>query len=109
MMFSGAHTEHMSPTSLRPFPATGAHEPYLDQLAHLVAEHGITSFESDIARLVVRLRAAGLRCSLVDLLADRHAAPVARERALGTLLTLLTDGIARAAASSPAARTADAA
>jgi hypothetical protein len=83
-MFQPAHTGHMSPST----PAT---DPYLDQLAHLIAEHGIGSFESDIARLVVRLRAAGLRCSTVDLLADKHAPGVARERAFGLLLGLLLD------------------
>jgi hypothetical protein len=88
-MTTGAHTVHMSPTSLRPLPVSGATEPYLDQLAHLVAEHGITEFEGDIARLVVRLRAAGLRCPTVDLLADKHASPIARERAFGVLLGLL--------------------
>ena len=99
----------MSPTSLRPLPAAGALEPYLDHLAHLVAEHGITSFESDIARLVVRFRAAGIRCSLVDLLADQDAPAIARERAFGTLLPLLTDDAGRVAANSPALSTADAA
>lgn len=85
----------MSPTSLRPFPASGATEPYLDQLAHLVAEHGIAEFESDIARLVVRLRAAGFRCPTVDLLADKHAPSIARERAFGVLVALLVDDVAR--------------
>lgn len=87
----------MSPTSFRPLPVAGAIEPYLDHLAHLVADHGITAFESDIARLVVRLRAAGYHCPLVDLLADQHAPAVVRERAFGTLLPLLIADPARRA------------
>ena len=66
-------------------------DPYLDHLAHLIADHGIGSFETDISRLVVRLRAAGFRCPTVDLLADKHAPGVARERAFGLLLGLLLD------------------
>ncbi|MCX6521761.1 MAG: hypothetical protein NTZ21_13965 [Actinobacteria bacterium] len=72
-------------------PSTLATDPYLDQLAHLIADHGIGSFESDISRLVVRLRAAGLRCPTVDLLADKRAPGVARERAFGMLVGLLLD------------------
>jgi hypothetical protein len=59
----------------------------------LIADHGIGSFESDIARLVVRLRAAG----------------VARERAFGLLVGLLLDAdakIDRATSSSTTARAA---
>ena len=56
---------------------------------HLVADHGITSFESDIARLVVRLRARGIHSPLATLLADHAASPVVRERALGELLCRL--------------------
>ncbi|MCB0999768.1 MAG: hypothetical protein R2713_09725 [Ilumatobacteraceae bacterium] len=70
-------------------------ERYLDQLAHLVAEHGVAAFEGDIARLVVRLRAHGLCSPLVTLLADRDAPPIARERALGHLLGRLTEVEAR--------------
>ncbi len=75
----------------------------------MIADHGIGSFESDIARLVVRLRAAGLRCSTVDLLADKHAPGVARERAFGLLVGLLLDAdakIDRATSSSTTARAA---
>ncbi len=68
---------------------TAHHDPYLDQLAHLVAEHGVSGFEGDIARLVVRLRAAGLGGPLVDVLADRTAPTVARVRAFGILLCRL--------------------
>ncbi len=64
-------------------------EPYLDQLAHLIADHGIGAFESDIARLVVRLRVDGHGGPLLTVLADKQAAPVARERALGQLLSQL--------------------
>jgi len=69
--------------------AAGAGDPYLQQLVHLVADHGITSFESDIARLVVRLRARGIHSPLATLLADHAASPVVRERALGELLCRL--------------------
>jgi len=66
-------------------------ERYLDQLAHLVAEHGVAAFEGDIARLVVRLRAQGVCSPLVTLLADHDASPIARERALGHLLARLAE------------------
>jgi hypothetical protein len=101
-MFPAAHTGHMSPST----PAT---DPYLDQLAHLIAAHGIGAFETDISRLVVRLRAAGLRCPTVDLLADKHAPGVARERAFGLLVGLLLDADAKidmATSSSTTARAA---
>jgi hypothetical protein len=84
-MIVAPHTGHMSPST----PSTTSHEPYLDQLAHLIAEHGVHAFEGDIARLVVRLRAAGHHSPLIGLLADRHAAPVARQRAFGHLVGLL--------------------
>lgn len=71
-------------------------EPYLDLLAHLVAEHGIEQFGGDVARLVVRLRATGITGPLVGLLADRTAPAVARERALGHLLCRLADASAGA-------------
>jgi hypothetical protein len=109
-MTTEAHTDHMSPTSLRPFPTSEAIEPYLDQLAHLVAEHGIAAFESDIARLVVRLRAAGHHGPMVDLLSDKHARAIARERAFGVLVARLVDDAARAhAPAAPGAATAHAA
>ncbi|TPW14625.1 MAG: hypothetical protein FD127_1295 [Acidimicrobiaceae bacterium] len=59
---------------------------YLDDLAHLIARNGIGAFESDIARLVVRLRAAGIGGPCTDVLGDRHAAAVVRERAFGHLI-----------------------
>jgi hypothetical protein len=71
-------------------------DPYLDQLAHLIAENGISQYESDIARLVVRLRSVGHTGSMVDLLGDHSAAPVARERAFGTLIGQLARGPALA-------------
>jgi hypothetical protein len=78
----------MSP-SLATTSLAGAGDPYLQQLVHLVADHGITSFESDVARLVVRLRARGIHSPLATLLADHAASPVVRERALGELLCRL--------------------
>jgi hypothetical protein len=85
-------------------PSTPATDPYLDQLAHLIAEHGIGVFETDITRLVVRLRAAGFGCPTVDLLADKRAPGIVRERAFGLLVGLLLDHdasrIARTAANS---------
>ncbi|MFN8023562.1 MAG: hypothetical protein U0Q03_18680 [Acidimicrobiales bacterium] len=76
-------------------PSGAALEPYLDQLAHLVAEHGLAPFEGDVARLVVRLHAAGHTGPAVDVLADRNAPTVARERALGVALALLATAPAR--------------
>jgi hypothetical protein len=76
-------------TSTAILSAAGARDPYLRQLVHLVADHGITAFEGDVARLAVRLRARGITSPLVTLLADHGAAPVARERALGELLCRL--------------------
>jgi hypothetical protein len=67
-------------------------DPYLRDLGFLVAEHGIAAFEGDVARLAVRLRAAGFCGPLVDLLTDGSAPSVARERALGTAIgALLND------------------
>lgn len=73
---------------------THAHrsDPYLDHLAHLIAVNGIVQYESDIARLVVRLRSLGHTGSLVDLLGDHQAAPIARERAFGVLVGQLARG-----------------
>ena len=90
-MFRMSHSGRMTP----------APDPYLDQLAHLIADHGIAAFESDIARLVVRLRAAGFRCPTVDLLADQHAPRVARERAFGLLVGLLLDAGTRIGTATP--------
>jgi hypothetical protein len=93
----------MAPTTctrrILPTPA----DPYLDRLAHLVAAHGIEAFESDIARLVVRLRAAGHCDPVVDLLADHSAPAVVRERALGLALGLLTRPAPSTTSSSAAA------
>lgn len=77
-------------------------EPYLDQLAHLVADHGLAPFEGDIARLVVRLHAAGHTGPAVDVLADRAAPTVARERALGVALGLLATRPTRSERREPA-------
>lgn len=82
-------------TSTRTSTTGTSPERYLDQLAHLVAAHGITAFEGDIARLVVRLRAQGHRGTLVDVLGDHQAPGVARERALGCLLGALARGPAQ--------------
>lgn len=54
---------------------------YLDDLAHLIAREGLSPFESDIARLVVRLRASGICSVAVDVLADHRAPDVVRQRA----------------------------
>ena len=70
-------------------------DPYLDDLAHLIATNGIGLYGSDIARLVVRLRSQGHGGSLTDLLADHSASPIARERAFGTLVGQLARGPAR--------------
>lgn len=75
---------------------THRNDPYLDQLAHLIALNGITVYESDIARLAVRLRSLGHTDSLVDLLADHAASPIARERAFGNLVGQLARGPAHA-------------
>jgi hypothetical protein len=70
---------------------TASPDRYLNDLAFLIAEHGITGFESDIARLVVRLRSGGHVGPLTDLLLDKSASPPARERALGKLIGVLQD------------------
>ncbi len=86
---------------MSPTPAVTARplEPYLAQLAHLIAEHGVHAFEGDIARFVVRLRAVGHHSpavsALLGVLSDRTAAPVARERAFGHLLCNVLDGTTR--------------
>lgn len=70
-------------------------DPYLDQLAYLIAAHGILDFEGDIARLIVRLRSEGHCDLLIDVLADHGAPAVARERAFGHLLGTLARGPAK--------------
>jgi hypothetical protein len=70
-------------------------DPYLDDLAHLIATNGIGMYESDIARLVVRLRSHGHAGSLTELLSDHAASPIARERAFGMLVGQLARGPAR--------------
>ncbi len=84
-------------TSIRPSTQTGT-DPYLHDLAHLIAVNGIGTYESDIARLVVRLRSQGHGGTLTDLLADHGASPIARERAFGTLVGQLARGPARPSA-----------
>lgn len=75
-------------------------DPYLDDLAHLIATNGIGLYESDIARLVVRCRALGLDRGpdrgLVELLADHAASAIVRERAFGVLVGHLARGPATA-------------
>jgi hypothetical protein len=73
-------------------------DPYLRDLGFLVAEHGLGEFESDIARLIVRLRAARHCGTLIDLLADHTAPSQARERALGSLIGVLQRDIELVAA-----------
>jgi hypothetical protein len=90
----------MSNTSPSTSPSTSpgtALDASLDALAHLIARDGIEAFESDIARLVVRLRTTGPAAGtptghyldrhrvLVQLLSDHSAPAVARERAFGEL------------------------
>ncbi|MBI5089151.1 MAG: hypothetical protein HZB15_09920 [Actinobacteria bacterium] len=70
-------------------------DPYLHDLTHLIAAHGIAAYESDVARFVVRQRSLGHDGSLTDLLADRDASAIARERAFGTLVGQLARGPAR--------------
>ncbi len=76
---------------------TTGQDQYLDDLAHLIARDGIGGFESDVARLVVRLRSAGHGGTITDVLADRDESSAARERAFGMLVGQL--------ARSPAHRT----
>jgi hypothetical protein len=78
-----------------PTTSAAATDPSLHDLAHLIADHGIHQYESDVARLVVRLRSQGHGGSLTDLLADRSAAAIIRERAFGTLVGQLARGPAR--------------
>lgn len=67
-------------------------DPYLDSLAHLIAMNGIAQYESDIARLVVRLRSQGFSGALTTLLGDHSAAGIVRERAFGVLVGQLARG-----------------
>jgi hypothetical protein len=75
--------------------SAAAFDPYLDDLAHLICSHGIEHFEGDVARLAVRLHAAGQSPSLIALLIDQQASSISRERAFGNLVAAL------ATASSP--------
>jgi hypothetical protein len=70
-------------------------DPYLDGLAHLIALNGIAKYESDIARLVARLRSQGHDGSLTALLGDTGAASIVRERAFGAVVGQLARGPAR--------------
>ncbi len=58
---------------------------HLDDIAYLIANDGITAHEFAVDETVARFARAGLRPTLIALLADKNAAPVARERAFGTL------------------------
>jgi hypothetical protein len=70
-------------------------DPYLDSLSHLIALNGIAQYESDIARLVVRLRSQGHTGPLTTLLGDHSAPAIVRERAFGELVGQLARGPAR--------------
>jgi hypothetical protein len=90
----------MRTTSPSTSPGT-ALDASLDDLAHLIARDGIEAFESDITRLVVRLRTTGpaTDCDrhrvLVQLLSDHSAPAVARERAFGELTGQLAGSACR--------------
>jgi len=72
----------------------------LDRSAYSIAEQGIGVHETVVDRLVTAARRHRLTAGLVDLLADRAAPPIARERAYGMLAAELAAASTRSAHSS---------
>jgi hypothetical protein len=77
------------------WPAAGGSNPSLastlDELAWAIEADGIERHEPAVARVVAALRTAGADLTWVDVVADRSAPAVARERAFGRL-TLVPSG-----------------
>jgi hypothetical protein len=66
--------------------ATGV---FADALAHDIAAHGIDQLDGDVARFVALARSTDASPQLIDLLLDRAATSIARERAFGRLAAQL--------------------
>jgi hypothetical protein len=62
---------------------------YLVRLGEDVATHGISRFEPEVSRLIRLSGRHGLASVSVDVLADRSEPSVARERALGRVMSFL--------------------
>jgi hypothetical protein len=58
-------------------------------LTDRVGENGIRNCESDVQRLVRLARSSGVRCGALDVLAGPTEGAVARERALGQVITAI--------------------
>jgi hypothetical protein len=58
-------------------------------LTDRVGENGIRSCKSEVQRLVRVARSSGVRCVALDVLADPAEPAVARERALGQVITAI--------------------
>jgi len=80
-----------------PEPASDAFEAWASELGHLVADGGIETVERAVAAVCASARRRQLEPTCVDVLADRREPAVARERALGRVLTALNASRASAA------------
>lgn len=70
-------------------PGTPAFGDWASALGHLVARHGIDRVEVQVADLCRTASLHGVASTATTILADRQQPEVARERALGRVLTAL--------------------
>lgn len=70
-------------------PSSAAFETWASELGHLVPDRGIETVEPAIVAVCTSARRRRLEPTCVDILADRRQPAVARERALGRVLTAL--------------------
>ena len=82
---------------LVPESASDAFEAWASELGHLVADRGIETVERAVGAVCASARRRQLEPMCVDILADRGEPAVARERALGRVLTALNASRANAA------------
>jgi hypothetical protein len=61
-----------------------------EQLAWAVAEDGPSAHDAELTRLAATARGAGVAFVAADVVADRAAPPVARQRALAAVVAALT-------------------
>ncbi len=64
--------------------------PYLIQLSSFIAEHGIHAAETELQQLAGMARRRGVGVTAANVMADRSATPVVRERAFAMVCSALT-------------------
>ena len=70
--------------------ATSSNDIDFDELAWTVAADGPTAHEGELARLATRARAVGVAGVAVQIVADRTAPPVVRQRAMANVVAALS-------------------